>query len=166
VLARHRDYAVFVVPIFRTRHRRRAVPNAPPRWHISNGPWPLRHSHRFSAGCELPDDSADGLRFSTLQGLLFAHSQYPTLAPDSVFFGPDTYRFAALISRVPYGCPSPPRAILDLGCGSGVGGIVAARRAGGRPFLALADVNPAALRLAWVNSALAEIDAASSRLIC
>ena len=166
MLARHRDYVVLVVPIFRTRHRRRAVPNAPPRWHISNGPWPLRHSHRFSAGCEPPDDSGDGLRFSTLQGLLFAHSQYPTLAPDSVFFGPDTYRFAALISRVLYGCPSPPRAILDLGCGSGVGGIVAARRAGGRPFLALADVNPAALRLAWVNSALAEIDAASSRLIC
>ena len=78
------------------------------------------------------------------QGLLFAHSQYPTLAPDSVFFGPDTYRFAALISRVLYGCPSPPGAILDLGCGSGVGNIVAARRAGGRPFLALADVNPAA----------------------
>jgi hypothetical protein len=95
-----------------------------------------------------PDDSGDGLRFSTLQGLLLAHSQYPTLAPDSVFFGPDTYRFAALISRVLYGCPSPPRAILDLGCGSGVGNIVAARRAGGRPFLALADVNPAALRLA------------------
>jgi hypothetical protein len=82
--------------------------------------------------------------------------------PTQCFSDRTPYRFAALINRVLYGCPSSPHAILDLGCGSGVGNIVAARRAGGRPFLALADVNPAALRLAWVNAALAEIDAASS----
>ena len=39
------------------------------------------------------------LRYSTLDGLLFAHSGYPTLEEDAVFFGPDTYRFAALIRR-------------------------------------------------------------------
>jgi release factor glutamine methyltransferase len=106
------------------------------------------------------DLAASRLRFSTLQGLLFAHSRYPTVAADAVFFGPDTYRFAALIGRVLDGCSSPPGRVLDLGCGSGAGGIVAARRAGGRPFLVLADINPGALRLARVNAALAGIDAA------
>jgi len=109
---------------------------------------------------EMRDLVASRLRFSTLQGLLFAHSRYPTVAADAVFFGPDTYRFAALIGRVLDGCASAPRAILDLGCGSGAGGIVAARRAGERPFLVLADINPAALRLARVNAALADVDAA------
>ena len=103
---------------------------------------------------------ASRLRFSTLQGLLFAHSRYPTLAADAVFFGPDTYRFAALIGHVLGGCHSPPGAILDLGCGSGAGGILAARLAGGRPFVVLADINPAALQLARVNAALANIEAA------
>ena len=41
------------------------------------------------------------VRFSTLHGRLYAHSAYPTLAADSVFFGPDTYRFAAFI-RLPW----------------------------------------------------------------
>src|SRR5205823_10433723 len=34
------------------------------------------------------------VRFSSLGRQLFVHSAFPTDAPDSVFFGPDTYRFA------------------------------------------------------------------------
>src|SRR4051812_37693580 len=33
------------------------------------------------------------VRLSTLGGMLFVHSGFPTAAPDAVFFGPDTYRF-------------------------------------------------------------------------
>jgi methylase of polypeptide subunit release factors len=50
--------------------------------------------------------------------MLFVHSAFPTLSPDSVFFGPDTYRFAGLIERTIAGLATPPRSILDLGCGS------------------------------------------------
>jgi hypothetical protein len=39
------------------------------------------------------------VRASTLRGLLFLHSAYPTTASDAVFFGPDTYRFANAIAR-------------------------------------------------------------------
>ncbi len=37
------------------------------------------------------------VRISSLDGALFAHSAYPTVAANSVFFGPDTYRFARAI---------------------------------------------------------------------
>jgi methylase of polypeptide subunit release factors len=72
-----------------------------------------------------------------------------------VFFGPDTYRFAQFVGRQ---LPNIPRAqwIVDMGAGSGAGGILAARDSGcGR--VSLVDVNPAALRLAAVNAAAAGI---------
>ena len=37
------------------------------------------------------------VRLSTLGGELFLHSAFPTAEPDAVFFGPDTYRFAAAV---------------------------------------------------------------------
>ncbi|HEY5959087.1 MAG TPA: hypothetical protein VIV60_21165, partial [Polyangiaceae bacterium] len=39
------------------------------------------------------------VRFATLGGELFAHSSFPTLQSDSVFFGPDTYRFVQFVRR-------------------------------------------------------------------
>lgn len=97
------------------------------------------------------------IRFSTLDGLLFVHSGHPTNASDSVFFGPDSSRFVAAVQR------SAPHArrIVDIGCGSGVGGIALARRfhPPARPKLVLADVSPAALSFARVNAALAGVDA-------
>jgi methylase of polypeptide subunit release factors len=97
------------------------------------------------------------VRFSTLSGQLFAHSAYPTEQEDAVFFGPDTYRFAQLIEQELEDDSLPPHArILDLGCGSGAGGIVAARAvAGVQPQLVLSDINPRALRFAAANAALA-----------
>jgi methylase of polypeptide subunit release factors len=102
---------------------------------------------------------ASRVRVSSLEGLLFVHSAYPTMAGDAVFFGPDTYRFAALIARSLAAVATAPRAILDLGCGSGAGGILAARQAGGAPFVLLSDINSAALGLARVNAALAGVAA-------
>ena len=94
------------------------------------------------------------VRFSTIDGLLLVHSAFPTTDLDAVFFGPDSVRFVNAIVR------NAPRAtrIADVGCGTGVGGIVLGRRGFGDK-LVLADINPRALRLARVNAALAGVDA-------
>lgn len=99
------------------------------------------------------------VRYSTLGNAIFVHSAYPTIQPESVFFGPDTYRFAALIQRTltnkSWGEIS---CIVDMGCGSGAGGIVAARALEmWAPRLILTDINPAALSCARANAALAGI---------
>lgn len=98
------------------------------------------------------------IRFSTLDGQLFVHSAYPTVAADAVFFGPDTYRFARLIQRALLQRHAHPvRSIVDIGAGSGAGGLFAARLLGQPelPRLVLADLSPAALRCAQINAALA-----------
>jgi release factor glutamine methyltransferase len=92
------------------------------------------------------------VRFSSLGRQLYAHSAFPTLAADAVFFGPDTYRFSAFLARSlrPCGC------LVDIGCGSGAGGLGAAAFA---DRVVLADINAAAVRLTAVNAALAGISA-------
>jgi SAM-dependent methyltransferase len=83
--------------------------------------------------------------------LILVHSAYPTTGADAVFFGPDSYRFAALLARAVW----KARRLVDVGCGTGVGGLTLAARA---DEVVLADINPAALRLAAVNRALARRD--------
>lgn len=88
---------------------------------------------------------------------IFVHSAFPTEAPDSVFFGPDTYRFARALRGSLAGFAAGPRPrIVDLGCGSGVGGLYLAALLApeSRPRIVLADINPKALRYAQVNAAL------------
>lgn len=108
------------------------------------------------------DESADGLvsrvRVASLVNDLFLHSRYPTEAHDAVFFGPDTYRFAAFVGRH---LPREARAIVDLGAGSGAGGIAAARIAPAAS-IALVDINRAALDLARINALVAGVDVALS----
>ncbi|MDB4973672.1 MAG: SAM-dependent methyltransferase [Myxococcaceae bacterium] len=95
------------------------------------------------------DRYLSSVRFSSLGDALYAHSAYPTAEPDAVFFGPDTYRFCAFIEQA----ARPAHTVVDIGCGSGVGGLVAARAAGAER-LCLVDVNARALRLAEVNTRL------------
>lgn len=96
-------------------------------------------------------------RVSNLDDDLFLHSAFPTEREDSVFFGPDTYRFARFIQTV---LPTlkRPASIIDMGAGSGAGGMVAARLAP-EATLALVDVNPSALELAAANAEVAGIAA-------
>lgn len=89
------------------------------------------------------------VRFSTLGARLFVHSAYPTLDADAVFFGPDTYRFCALLAR----CGPTVGRLVDIGCGTGAGGLTA-----GASEVVLSDVNERALRFARVNAALADVD--------
>ena len=95
------------------------------------------------------------LRCSTLGDMLFFHSSFPTHQTDAVFFGPDSYRFArAILARI----ADPQEVVVDVGCGSGVGGIALAR-SGKVGTLVLADVNPRALALAAVNAQLNDVRA-------
>lgn len=97
------------------------------------------------------------LRVSRLKGQLFLHSAYPTDAEDSVFFGPDTYRFADFIDLELSGGANVGR-LVDIGAGSGAGAITAAAicQAG---EVVMTDINPAALRLARINAEHAGIRA-------
>jgi len=90
------------------------------------------------------------LRASTLHGDLFLHSSFPTVAPDAVFFGPDTYRFARAIKTHLPEVRLLKRA-LDLGCGSGAGGVVLAKNSICRELM-LTDINNTALRMAESNA--------------
>lgn len=94
------------------------------------------------------------VRFSSLDGLLFVHSAYPTVAADAVFFGPDTYRFARAIAA--HGSRQTVRRAVDVGCGAGPGAILVARAYPGAEVLAV-DINPAALHMTRVNAALAGV---------
>jgi methylase of polypeptide subunit release factors len=94
-----------------------------------------------------------GLRFASVGEQLFAHSAFPTESAQSVFFGPDSYRFARLIEQTLKERRAPVRRIVDIGCGSGVGGLLAAQRAPAAQVV-LADINPIALRFAEGNARL------------
>lgn len=101
------------------------------------------------------------VRWSSLHDLLFVHSGFPTVAHDSVFFGPDTYRFAQAVEEHLRTSVHPVRTAVDIGCGSGVGAILIARARREAQVLAL-DINPTALRFTTVNAALAETDNVSA----
>jgi methylase of polypeptide subunit release factors len=102
-----------------------------------------------------------GVRFSSLGRNLFVHSRYPTVEEDAVFFGPDTYRFARLVGdELAQRAERRVALAVDIGCGSGAGGIVAAQALAARPGrLVLADISRRALSFARVNAALNDIPA-------
>jgi release factor glutamine methyltransferase len=83
---------------------------------------------------------ASRVRFSTLGDGLYVHSAYPTTDEHSVFFGPDTYRYCTLLRRE----VTTATRVVDIGCGSGVGGLCLADRV---ERIVLADINEAALSL-------------------
>jgi methylase of polypeptide subunit release factors len=95
------------------------------------------------------------VRLSTIDDLIFVHSAFPTERPDAVFFGPDTYRFVRLV-RGSLGdlTGTPPHRIVDIGCGSGAGGLYAAKLLGLGGDLVLADINSEALNYAAANAAI------------
>ena len=119
------------------------------------------------AGVLIPGDAGlrSSVRLSGLDGLLFVHSAFPTTAADSVFFGPDTYRFArAILAHLEQG--GPVCRAVDIGCGAGPGAILVARARPDAEVLAV-DINPTALRMTRVNAALAgaQVSAVGSNLL-
>ena len=97
------------------------------------------------------------VRVSSLGGQLYLHSAYPTVADDAIFFGPDSYRFADLISSELAAYPAGENArVVDVGTGAGVGAIVAAALCP-KIRLTMTDINAKALRLARINAAAAAV---------
>lgn len=95
------------------------------------------------------------LRVAELGGRLFLHSAYPTTEEDSVFFGPDTYRFVRFLDQALDG--RSIRQLVDMGAGSGVGGISAATLV--EPVqVTLVDLNPLANLLAEANAEAAGVE--------
>src|SRR5438874_2461698 len=97
------------------------------------------------------------VRFSSLGTQLFVHSAFPTEQADSVFFGPDTYRFVrALKQMLATWEPRRPLRLLDIGAGSGAGGLHAAtllRNA----HIVLSDINDSALHFCRINTQINEV---------
>lgn len=98
---------------------------------------------------------ASRVRISSLGDDLIVHSAYPTTQHDAVFFGPDSYRFAAFL-RAELPQLAPRAHILDIGAGAGAGAIAAARVLPDA-YLTLTDINPHALRLAAINWVMAHL---------
>jgi len=93
------------------------------------------------------------VRYSTLGDQIFVHSAFPTAEADAVFFGPDTYRFARALRHAIAMISRPAMRILDVGAGSGAGGLHAASLLV-RPRLTLTDINHGALRFSRINALL------------
>lgn len=101
------------------------------------------------------------VRASTLQGEILLHSAFPTLSPDAVFFGPDTYRFTRAIKNNLRAEPRRLRRVLDVGCGTGAGAIVVAKNAVCDELI-MSDINETALLLAGLNANAAGVAATTS----
>ena len=96
------------------------------------------------------------LRVSSINNLLFLHSAYPTTGSEAVFFGPDTYRFANAIHHFLITNNQPINRAVDIGAGSGVGAVLLAQALPESEIIA-GDINNAALNLARINIAAADI---------
>lgn len=96
------------------------------------------------------------VRVASIGDRLFLHSAFPTDEADSVFFGPDSYRYvrflAAELPRL-----AGVRRLVDIGAGSGVGGIMAGGNLRGARVTAT-DINPLALTFARINAGQAGVE--------
>jgi len=96
------------------------------------------------------------VRVASLGDRLFLHSSYPTDEADSVFFGPDSYRYVRFLAAELPRLPSARR-LVDIGAGSGVGAIMAAAMLPDSRITA-ADINPLALSFARINARHAGVE--------
>lgn len=107
------------------------------------------------------------VRISTVDGHLLVHGSFPTDQSDSVFLGPDTYRFVSALKEEAARLKNVRRAV-DIGCGTGAGGIVIAKLFPDANVF-LVDINEAALELAEQNAKFSEVknvSLAKSDLLC
>lgn len=119
-------------------------------------PEPVR-SALEEAGLLLRDERGcqSRVRVAELGGHLFLHSAFPTTDEDSVFFGPDTYRFVRFLGQALDG--RPVRQLVDLGAGCGPGGISAAALVEA-DAITLVDSNALANAFALANAEAAGVE--------
>ncbi|KPN91388.1 methyltransferase [Pseudomonas nunensis] len=97
------------------------------------------------------------VRWSSLDNLLLVHSAFPTTQEDSVFFGPDTYRFAQTINRHLQTTDCAIKCAVDIGCGTGAGAMLIAQAKPQAEVFAV-DINPKALEFTAINAKLAGLN--------
>jgi methylase of polypeptide subunit release factors len=90
------------------------------------------------------------VRVASLDDALFLHSAFPTDEADAVFFGPDSYRFVRFL-RAEIPLLPPARRVADIGTGSGVGAVAAARLLP-EARVSASDINAEALLYARINA--------------
>lgn len=94
------------------------------------------------------------IRMATLGNQLYMHSAFPTDRPDSVFFGPDTYRFINVLSHWLGQHAMRVQRAVDIGCGAGPGAVTIALACPQAEVIAV-DINEQALTLTQLNTELA-----------
>jgi methylase of polypeptide subunit release factors len=124
----------------------------------------------FEAGLreDVEEDGEPGhrarIRASTIGRQLYFHSAWPTIEPDAVFFGPDTYRYVAALRRSLSSelLRRPVRRAVDIGCGAGPGAIELALCCPDATVYGT-DINDDALALTGIN---AELNGAAQIIPC
>lgn len=153
----------FVPPTPFTHANRLAAGNLPPAgdmreilgWSRSFDPAladPALVDRLVAAGAleEVGEGQRSRIRVARVHDLLFLHSAYPTSAANSVFLGPDSYRYVDLVLARLAGSRADGTHV-DIGTGSGVAAVITALARPEADVFAV-DLNPAALELARINA--------------
>ncbi len=122
---------------------------------------------RAQAAVPFEDGFRSSVRLSSLSEQAFWHSAFPTNEPDSVFFGPDTYRYALALQQLFASGLAPVKRAVDIGTGAGPGAILTALQFPDAQVFGV-DINPKALRLTRLNAALVgagNVEALESNLL-
>ncbi|OTG69750.1 methyltransferase small domain protein [Acinetobacter sp. ANC 4169] len=98
------------------------------------------------------------VRVSSLDDELFIHSSFPTLAADSVFFGPDTYRFVYHLKQYLAARPHSFKRAVELCCGTSAAAISLAKSCLDLNEVMVADLNPKALFYSQINASFSELN--------
>ncbi|MFH7764903.1 methyltransferase [Acinetobacter sp. BSP-28] len=98
------------------------------------------------------------VRVASLDHELFIHSSFPTVQHDSVFFGPDTYRFAYHLKQYLTTKPQSFKRGLELCCGTSAAAINLAKSCPNLNEIIVADLNPKALLYSQINAKFASLN--------
>lgn len=105
-----------------------------------------------------PNDDGKWLsrvRVATLADELFIHSAFPTCDQDSVFFGPDTYRFIYHLKAFLLNRKTPLNRVVELCCGASPAAITVGKLFPDIPEVFAVDINPKALFYSAINATFA-----------
>lgn len=110
------------------------------------------------AGLITPQENKwkSNIRVSALGEDLFVHSAFPTLEEDSVFFGPDTYRFVHALNLYLTESPRQIRRAVEVCCGASPAAVSIAKQFPSAIVHAI-DINPKALKYSEVNAEAAAV---------
>ena len=98
------------------------------------------------------------VRVASLDRELFIHSSFPTVQQDSVFFGPDTYRFEYHLKQYLAARPHSFKRAVELCCGTSAAAISMAKHYPDFSEIIVSDLNPKVLLYSQINAGFAGLD--------